>query len=189
MRVAILASGTGSNAKSILQYFQDHQTIQITLIGSNRTGAGVLEIADKMGVDTYSFSNSDLRQGDVLETFRQKKIDFIILAGFLALVPLSLVHAYENRILNIHPALLPKYGGKGMYGHHVHAAVKEQNENHSGMTIHLVNPEFDKGKIIFQAAIKLSQEDTPEDIQKKVLVLEHQYYAGVVESYIHSMSN
>jgi len=187
IRVAIFASGTGSNARCLMQHFKDHQDILVSMVASDKPNAGVLDIATSYEVPTYTFTKQELREGNVEQDLKSKKVDFIILAGFLALIPETLVQSYLHRIINIHPSLLPNYGGKGMFGQHVHKAVKQNQENQSGMTIHLVNKEFDKGKVLFQATTTLNEEDTAEQIQKKVLVLEHQFFAGVVESYIQSV--
>lgn len=184
IRVAVLASGSGSNAKCIMQYFQNHKTIQIALVASNKADAGVLDHAQKFNVPTYTFTKEELNSGNVLLELEKQAIDFIVLAGFLALIPQTLVSIFSQRILNIHPSLLPHYGGKGMYGMHVHTAVKEQQESKSGITIHLVNEEFDKGKVLFQASTAIKADDTADQIQSKVLVVEHQYFSSVIESYI-----
>ena len=184
IRLAILASGSGSNAQCIINHFQNHPTISIQLIGSNRSKAYVLERAKESNIPFFIFSQQELNEGKVLETLIQQQINYIVLAGFLALIPAQLVKQFENRILNIHPSLLPKFGGKGMYGLHVHQAVKQAAEKWSGPTIHLVNENFDEGKILFQARVKIHDEDRAEKIQQKVLHLEHRHFAHVVESYI-----
>lgn len=180
--IAILASGGGSNAKKILAYFQDRDDVNITLIITNKKNAGVISHARDHAVTTLHISRPYLYDSEqILTVLQSEKIDLIVLAGFLWLVPSYLVKSYPNKIVNIHPALLPKYGGKGMYGHHVHKAVKDNNEQESGMTIHYVNERFDEGGHIFQALAPLDAKDSPEDIGKKVLALEHMHYARVID--------
>ncbi len=182
MNIAIFASGSGSNARKIMEYFQSSGVGRVVLVVCNRKNAGVIGIAAEFGVpvqmiDRNLFYESE-RLLDVLESYRT---DFIALAGFLWLIPGYLIKAYPDRIVNIHPALLPKYGGHGMYGHHVHEAVKAAGEQESGPTIHFVNEHYDEGDIIFQTSCRLSPEDTPEDIARKVLSLEHEHYPRVIE--------
>lgn len=182
MNIAIFASGGGSNARKIMEYFQSSGVGRVVLVVCNRKNAGVIGIAAEFDVpvqmiDRNLFYESE-RLLDVLESYRT---DFIALAGFLWLIPGYLIKAYPDRIVNIHPALLPKYGGHGMYGHHVHEAVKAAGEQESGPTIHFVNEHYDEGDIIFQTSCRLSPEDTPEDIARKVLSLEHEHYPRVIE--------
>jgi phosphoribosylglycinamide formyltransferase 1 len=184
-RLAVFASGSGSNARQIMTYFQAHPDISVAVLVCNKPGAGVLDIAREMDVPTLMIRRSEFYDTELLlgqlQAFR---IDWIALAGFLWLVPEYLVRAYPNRIFNIHPALLPKYGGKGMYGHFVHEAVKAAGEKESGMTIHLVDEHYDRGKMLFQAACPLDAADTPDMIAQKVLALEHAHYARVIEQTI-----
>jgi phosphoribosylglycinamide formyltransferase-1 len=187
INIAILASGSGSNAQKLMDHFQDHPEIKISLLASNKKDAFALQRAKDMNVDTHHFSNAELKDGSLQILLSNKHIHLIVLAGFLALIPQGLIEAFPEKIINIHPSLLPKYGGKGMYGMHVHQAVKEAKETYSGLTIHLVNEEFDKGKVLFQATVKIQEEDTAEDIASKVLNLEHRYFAQVVESYLCSL--
>ena len=182
-RVAIFASGRGSNAQKIVECSKhEHSNFEVACILSNRKNAGVLDFARDHGIKC-KFIPKKIFSSDylLLEYLFDQKIDLIVLAGFLKLIPKFLVHAYPKRIMNIHPALLPKYGGKGMYGHHVHKAVYDAKESHSGMTIHYVNEMYDKGEIIFQIARKISADDTPDDIAQKVLELEHQFYPKLVD--------
>lgn len=184
-RLAIFASGGGSNAEKIIQHFSTHDEIEVGLIYSNRKGAYVIERAINHDIAFEVKSNSALlEQATILDLLSLHKIDYIILAGFLQLIPAYLIKAFQNRIINIHPSLLPNYGGKGMYGKHVHAAVKAANESKSGITIHLVNEKYDEGAIIAQYRREILPSDTSEDIGKKVLFLEHQYYPKVIEDYI-----
>jgi phosphoribosylglycinamide formyltransferase 1 len=183
--IAIFASGGGSNARKIIEYFADSESIKVALVVSNKADAGVLEIGRGAGISTSTITRRELQESEViLNVLRENKIDFIVLAGFLLLVPAYLVRAYEGRIVNIHPALLPKYGGKGMHGDHVHEAVHAAGERVSGMTVHYVNEVYDSGAIIFQAECALEPTDTPMDIARKVLALEHAHYAPVIEHVI-----
>ena len=180
--IAIFVSGTGSNARKIIEYFQGHSTIQCTLLISNKASAPALEMAKEKGLDTLVLRRKSFyEETSLLETLAGASIDFIVLAGFLWLVPDYLVEAFPKKIVNIHPALLPKYGGKGMYGHHVHQAVKDNQETESGITIHYVNEHYDEGAIIFQATCAINPEDSAEMIGKKVLQLEHQHFAPQIE--------
>jgi phosphoribosylglycinamide formyltransferase-1 len=180
--IAIFASGTGSNARKIVEYFAANAHIQVRLIVSNRAEAPVLEMAAENGIPTQVLTRKSFYESEaILSTLDAHQIDLIVLAGFLWLVPPYLVEAYDRRIINIHPALLPRYGGKGMYGMHVHRAVKAAGETESGMTIHYVNAHYDEGDIIFQARCPLHSDDSPEEIAAKVLALEHRYFAPTIE--------
>lgn len=185
-RLAILASGSGSNAEKIMEHFQGSVKAEIALIASNKAEAFVLERAKKFGVPTFTFTRKEMEAGVLLEKLQEEKIDWVILAGFLLKIPKELIRAFPNRMVNIHPALLPKYGGKGMYGHHVHEAVKAAGDTETGITIHLVNEQYDEGKIIFQAATSVTPEDTPDSIAQKVHALEHRYFPEVIESLLGS---
>jgi phosphoribosylglycinamide formyltransferase 1 len=183
-KIAIFASGRGTNAQKIVEKSADMH-YNTALIVSNKQDAQVLDFAAQKGIKTLVLErNSFYNTTDLLEALKAENIDLIVLAGFLWLVPEYLIEAYNDRIVNIHPALLPKYGGKGMYGMKVHEAVKRNGEKESGITIHLVNKEYDKGEIVFQATVALSEEDTAEEIAKKVLELEHEYFAQVVDKVI-----
>lgn len=180
-RIAIFASGTGTNAERIIRHLVGNSKVQVTLVLSNNPDAAVLQKAEHLGVQTKVFTKAELNiTGEVLRLLKDKHIDLIVLAGFLLLIPDELVQAYSNRIINIHPALLPKHGGKGMYGMHVHRAVKACGDMETGITIHLVNAEYDKGRILFQASCAVTPEDTPETIAAKVQALEQQYFPSVV---------
>lgn len=180
--IAILASGSGSNAENIVNYFSDKQGVKIVLFATENPKAFVIERAKKLGVDSVVFSMDEFRNGDFIKVLNSHKVDFIILAGFLKLVPEYLINAYPNRIINIHPALLPKYGGKGMYGNKVHEAVIANKEAESGITIHYVNNNYDEGGIIFQAKCSIDENDTPETLAQKVHKLEYEHYPKVIES-------
>lgn len=183
--IAILASGNGTNAEAIIHYFEDKPGIQIALIISNRKKAYVLERARNHAIESRVLGREEFYDEhtltDLLSSF---EIDFIVLAGFLWLIPPSLIRAYPDRIVNIHPALLPKYGGAGMYGMHVHEAVKAAGDKETGITIHMVNENYDEGRIIFQARCALDESDSPENIASKVHALEYQYYPGIIESIV-----
>ena len=180
--IAILASGSGSNAEEIMKYFQDSKKGKVILIGSNKKEAYVLERAKKFDVPTFIFNKTQLEEGMVTQILKDAKVDLVVLAGFLLKIPENLLEVYPNEIINIHPALLPKYGGKGMYGMKVHEAVKGARDTETGITIHLVNEQYDEGKIIFQAAVQLDPEDNPDTIAKKVHQLEYKYFPNVIES-------
>jgi len=182
IRLAIFGSGGGSNAQAIIDYFARHDHIEIALIVSNRKKAFILERGQNENIATSYIPKSDfVEDNGVTVQLKEHKIDAIILAGFLLLVPPYLIQKYPNKILNIHPALLPKYGGKGMYGMNVHRAVHAAKEDRSGITIHYVNEHYDEGNIIAQFKVALEPEDDPEVIAKKVLGLEHEHYAEVIE--------
>lgn len=183
-RLAILASGSGSNAEKIMEYFKDSQKATISLVASNKADAFVLERARKFGVPTFTFTRKEMDAGLLSNKLQEEKIDWVILAGFLLKIPEDLIRAFADHMVNIHPALLPKYGGKGMYGHHVHEAVKEAGDTETGITIHLVNEHYDEGKIIFQAATSLTEDDTPDTIAQKVHALEHRYFPEVIDSLV-----
>ncbi len=186
--IAILASGAGSNAQKILEYFSDRMDIAVRLIISNKKEAGVLNIAKLASIDTFVATRDTFYSTtDLLVELDKRNIDFIVLAGFLWLIPPYLIQHYPDRIINIHPALLPKYGGKGMYGHFVHEAVHLAKDTHSGITIHFVNEKYDEGSIVFQERCEILPSDQPEDIAKKVQVLEHSYYPTVIDQLVSSL--
>jgi phosphoribosylglycinamide formyltransferase-1 len=167
-----------------MEYFQDSTKAEIALVASNKSDAFVLERAKKFEVPTFTFSRKEMEAGELLKKLQAEKIDWVILAGFLLKIPVELIRAFPDHMVNIHPALLPKYGGKGMYGSHVHEAVKAAGDTETGITIHLVNEQYDEGKIIFQAAATVSVDDTSETIAAKVHALEHRYFAEVIESLV-----
>lgn len=185
IKIAIFLSGSGSNARRICEYYKNHSTIEVGLLASNKLNSGTKEIANDFDLPYYIFDKNEYNDQELmLQLLKSYQIDYIILAGFLWLIPNYLLQNYTNKIINIHPALLPKYGGKGMHGVHVHQAVYENNEKESGITIHLCNEKYDEGKILFQSKVNLSATDTPDIIAQKVLKLEHQYFAKVIEEYI-----
>lgn len=182
VRIAVLASGNGSNAQRLAEYFAGNRDISIPLIISNKKDAYVHERAKGLGIPSYCFSRAQFSEVDeVLDLLKEYRIDVIVLAGFLLLVPEKIIKAFPDRVVNIHPALLPKYGGKGMYGHHVHEAVIAAGEQESGITIHLVNEKYDDGRYLFQARCTLTPEDTPETLAQKIHLLEYEHFPKVVE--------
>ncbi len=184
IRIAILASGSGTNAENIVHYFKNNNSITVVQILSNKKDAYVLERAKHLNVDSLTFSRTDFYNSEELLTNLKLNADYIILAGFLWKIPTSIIEAFPNKIINIHPALLPKYGGKGMYGMHVHRAVVENNEKESGITIHYVNENYDEGAIVFQKSFEVLDSDTPEDVAKKIHVLEQENFPKVIEKVI-----
>ncbi|PLX11701.1 MAG: phosphoribosylglycinamide formyltransferase [Marinilabiliales bacterium] len=186
-RIAIFASGSGTNAENIINFFKENKKIEISFIFSNNKNAYVIQRAINHGIKYHIFSRPEFYESNtVLEILQDNNIDFIVLAGFLWLVPETLVKAYPNKIINIHPALLPKYGGKGMYGSKVHEAVVKNKEKESGITIHYVNNEYDKGNVIFQAKCSVLATDTPDDVTKKVHELEYAHFPKVIDKLINS---
>ncbi len=183
-RIAILASGSGTNAQRLVEHFRDHPAASVVLIGCDQPSAGVLQRAWDLGVPAFLFNGAQLRDGTLLRELQGQAIDLVVLAGFLRLIPASLVQAYPRRILNIHPALLPKYGGKGMYGHHVHTAVIAAGEQESGITIHFVNERYDEGEHLLQARCPVLPGDTPGTLAARVHALEHAHYPVVVEQVV-----
>ena len=181
-KVAIFASGSGTNAENIIKYFSDSTSVQIVVVLSNKSDAGVHARAKNLGIPSFSFSNAEFKEGvAILKKLEEFNTDFIVLAGFLAMIPSNIINLYDNRIINIHPALLPKFGGKGMYGHYVHEAVFAEKETESGITIHYVNERYDEGKIIFQTSFPILPEDTVGDIETKVHDLEYMHFPQVIE--------
>ena len=182
IRLAILASGNGTNAQRISEYFAHHDKVQVACIIYNRKDAYVAERARRLGVPAKYFGRKDFYEnGRVLEYLREQHIDWVILAGFLWLVPEDILNAFPNHIINIHPALLPKYGGKGMFGEHVHEAVIAHHEKESGITIHLVDNHYDRGTTLFQAKCQLTDEDTPDTLAAKIHELEQNHFPLIIE--------
>jgi len=184
-RICIFASGSGTNAEAIIKYFQHHPSIEIELVLTNNPAAAVLEKAKKASVKSRVFNKSQFSESDeIVQLLQAHGITHLVLAGFLLLIPKNLVATYPNKIVNIHPALLPKFGGKGMYGLKVHEAVKASGEKETGITIHEVNENYDEGKIIFQAKCPVLPTDTPEQIAVKVHALEYLHFPKVVEDWL-----
>lgn len=179
-RIAIFASGSGTNAQNIIEYFSENEFVVIDSLWSNNSNAYALERAEKLGVETFVFTRDEYRNTNfVVEELQKRKVNLVVLAGFLWLIPLNLIRIF--RIINIHPALLPKYGGKGMYGMNVHQAVVDNKDTMSGISIHYVNEKYDEGKIIFQAKCPVLPTDSPEDVAAKVHELEYKYFPEVIE--------
>lgn len=183
--IAIFASGSGTNAENIIQYFENHPKIRVSLVMTNKQDAGVIQRAERINTTCLVFSKNDLYEtGKVTDILNKYEIHFIVLAGFLWLIPTSLIQLYPGKIINIHPALLPSYGGKGMYGHLVHEAVIKNREIESGITIHLVNAEYDKGEILFQSKCEVLPGDTASSLAQRIHQLEYQHYPRVIEQFI-----
>jgi len=181
-KIAIFASGNGSNAEHITRFFRQRKTADVHLILSNNSNAKVLERAKKLSVPAVVFNRSDFSNTNkISDLLVANKIDLIVLAGFLWLIPLNILQSFRNRIINIHPALLPKYGGKGMFGMRVHEAVIDSGDKQSGITIHYVNEKYDEGLIIFQAKVAVDTTDTPESLASKIHELEYAHFPVVIE--------
>lgn len=190
INIAIFASGAGSNAQKIIDYFRNNAAVKIALIVCNNPEAGVLSIASKETIPSLLIKKKKFYDEDAyIPDLKQYDISFIVLAGFLWKVPSNLINQYPNSIVNIHPALLPKYGGKGMYGNKVHEAVITANEKESGITIHYVDEVYDHGNIIFQATCPVEEKDTPVSLAKKVHQLEHRYYPEIIAGLIKAPNN
>lgn len=182
--VILFASGAGSNVQAILDYFRGNDKVHFPLIVSNKAQAGVLDIAEREGIDFLLIDKATFCSEVFLDNLEAYDADLLVLAGFLWKIPTFLIKAYDRKIINIHPSLLPKYGGKGMYGSHVHQAVIENKEVESGITIHLVNEEYDKGTILLQKKVEVLGYDTQETLANKIHVLEHEWFSQVIESLI-----
>ena len=181
--IAIFASGEGSNALAIAQYFAGRRDVTIKILLSNREGAGVHAKMQSMNIPTVTFTREQWQQADeILKVLNDNDIDLIVLAGFLCIIPDAIINAYQGRIINIHPSLLPYYGGPGMWGHHVHQAVIDAGDTQSGITIHHVTTEVDGGKIVFQASCPVMPGDTPDTLATRIHALEHAHYPVVIES-------
>jgi phosphoribosylglycinamide formyltransferase 1 len=183
INIAILASGAGSNANAVAHYFKENQAINIKLIVCNVKDVGVFKVADAHQIKSVLLPNHEI-DSKLLSLLRIHQIDFVVLAGFLRKIPADVTAAYANKMVNIHPALLPAYGGKGMYGARVHQAVIESQEKESGITIHLVNDHYDEGGILFQASCAIEPNETPESLAGKIHVLEHRHFAPIIEQHI-----
>jgi len=181
IKIEIFASGNGSNAENIVQYFKNNSKISVDLIVSNNKNAFVLERAKKLGIESKIFTKSDFAdEYKIISFLKERKVNFIVLAGFLLQIPKYLIEIYPQKIMNIHPALLPNYGGKGMYGNKVHQAVIDAKEKESGITIHFVNDKYDEGEIIFQAKCPILKSDTAETVAEKIHKLEYAYFPQII---------
>ncbi|WP_017730040.1 phosphoribosylglycinamide formyltransferase [Nafulsella turpanensis] len=190
IKIAIFASGSGTNAERFFEYFKDSSLAEVALLACNNKEAYVLERAKRHQVPVQLFSNQEIKAGEpVVQKLKEARIDFIVLAGFLRLIPAELVAEYPQRIVNIHPALLPKWGGKGMYGMRVHEAVRAAGEKEAGISIHYVNEAYDEGDIIFQASCPVEPEDGPAEIAQKVHRLEYAHYPRVVEKLLRQLAD
>ena len=183
-RIAIFASGSGTNAEAIIKYFKDHPLIKIELVLTNNPNALVLERAKKFAVPTKVFNREEFSSDAVVSWLRECGVTHIVLAGFLWLIPALLLKSYPNEIVNIHPALLPKFGGKGMYGMKIHELIRSLNETETGITIHLINEKYDEGPILYQGRCQVASTDTPNDIANKVHQMEYANYPRVIEQWI-----
>jgi phosphoribosylglycinamide formyltransferase-1 len=179
--IVVFASGSGSNAIKIYEYFQKDKSVNIKALFSNKKSAPVIQKFQNIGIRTIVFEKNNLDDGGVLKTLLNLNPSLIILAGFLLKMPAEIINSFKNRIINIHPALLPSYGGKGMYGINIHRRVIENNELLSGLTIHYVNKDYDTGAIIFQKKVELSENESAETLSKKILKLEHLHYPRIIE--------
>lgn len=183
--IAVFASGTGTNAVRLIEHFQNSSLAEVCVLVCNKPDAPVVEKAGSLGVEVLVVDNETCENGlTLLQELDYREVEWIVLAGFLRKIPVNVIHRYPERIINVHPSLLPKFGGKGMYGMHVHRAVVEAGEKESGITIHLVNEEFDKGRILAQYSVALSTDDNAEAVALKVQQLEHQYFAYIVDQTI-----
>ena len=188
--IAIFVSGSGTNCENIIRHFTDSKNVKIALVLSNRSDAYALVRADKYNIPTVILPKTDFyKEEQLLGLMQTYAIDFIVLAGFLLMIPDFLIHAYNRRMVNLHPALLPKFGGKGMYGHHVHEAVKAAGETETGMTVHWVSSICDGGEIIAQYRTPINPEDTPDDIAAKEHILEQKYFPKVIEQVLQSLNS
>ena len=188
IQIAIFASGSGTNAVNIYQYFNQSKNINIGVIITDNPTAGIIEKARQLSIPVEIVDKATRTSTEIVELLDSYAIDFIVLAGYLKLIPPVLIKAYPNKIVNIHPALLPNYGGKGMYGMHVHQAVINNKATHSGITIHVVNEQYDKGKILVQKAFSLKGIHNAEQLANEIHQYEYQYYPRVIEAYIKSIS-
>lgn len=188
--IAIFASGKGTNADRLMHYFKDSPDISIRLVLSNRVDAGVLSIANNHKVNVEICSNAEIEKGEKLIALMQKhKIDYVVLSGFLRKIPAALINVYPGKIINIHPSLLPKHGGKGMYGDHVHEAVIKAQDKKTGITIHTIDERYDHGKQLAQFEVELDQNETISTVRDKVQLLEHIHFGPTVEKYIQTQKN
>lgn len=184
-RLALFASGAGSNALNIIDHFKNNERIEVAFVLTNRIDAQVIEASKKKFIPTIVLDNIQVADGEFLSDLcKKEKIDFIILAGYLRLIPKKFIEYFPERIVNVHPALLPKFGGKGMYGENVHLAVLEKKETESGITIHFIDEHFDQGRIIAQFYCEIDSEETLTTLKKKIQVLEHSYFPLVIEKTI-----
>jgi phosphoribosylglycinamide formyltransferase-1 len=186
-KIILFASGSGTNTETIIRYFAAHQMAKVIAVYTNNPRAGVIQKAQHLQVPTVVFDRNDFESGKILAELKQLQPDLVVLAGFLWKIPAHFIAAFPQKILNIHPALLPKYGGKGMYGMYVHQAVLDQKETETGISIHLVNEQYDQGALLFQASTSVSDCHTAQDVADKVHALEKQHFSAVIESYLSTL--
>ena len=187
LNIMIFASGSGTNAENIIEYFSTSDLARVSCVLTNNPKAGVIERAEKLNVPVRKFNKTEMNREQFL-TFLTENADFIVLAGFLLMVPKKIISEFQGRMINVHPALLPKYGGKGMYGMHVHKAVVDNKEKESGITIHYVNEHYDEGAIIFQKRVTLNDSDTPEDVAAKIHTLEQENFPIIIENLLKELN-
>ena len=183
-RLALFASGSGTNVQNICEYFHNHNSIKPEIVLSDKEDAYALERAKHLNIKSEYFNYISTSSEELLAKIKDHKVTHIILAGYLRLVPSKIIKTFKNKILNIHPSLLPKFGGKGFYGHHVHKSVLESNEPESGITIHLVNEKYDEGKILFQKSTPIFDNDDVESLSSRIHNLEYKYYPQIIEKYL-----
>lgn len=187
-KIVIFASGSGTNAEKVIEYLNKTVEKKVSAVFTNKRNAGVIARAERLNVPVYVFDRADLYEtGRVDDLLEKEEPDLIVLAGFLWLIPGKMIRNYERRIINVHPALLPKYGGKGMYGMNVHKAVIENGEKKSGISIHYVNENYDEGSIIFQATCRVDPDDTPESLAERIHVLEHLYFPQIINDLLNKL--
>lgn len=187
-KIILFASGSGTNAEAIIRHFASQKTAKVEAVFTNNPSAMVIARAQSLNVPVVIFTRAEFESGKVLEIMKQFSPDLIVLAGFLWKMPAAIVQAFPDKILNIHPALLPKYGGKGMYGLHVHQAVLDHNETETGISIHVVNEHYDEGALLFQQSVSIVHCQSAEEVAQKVHELEHVYFSSVIESYLTSQT-
>lgn len=185
--IVVFASGSGTNAENLVRYFENHPTMQVVFILSNKPQAYVHQRAKALGIPSYTYTKEEFTNGTVLKLLQENNIDFVVLAGYMVMIDNDMLEAFPQRIVNIHPSLLPKYGGKGMHGDKVHQAVVAAGETESGITIHYLNDEYDAGDVVFQAVCEVLPTDTPDDVATKVHALEYEWYPKVVEQLVKSL--
>ena len=183
-RLVLFASGSGTNVENIIRHFQNNKTIKVTQVLTNKKSAKVIDRCNILNISSLYFNKEDFYQSDFILNLLKEKADFIILAGFLWKIPQNIIDSFPNKIINIHPALLPKYGGKGMYGKYIHQAIVKNKETETGITIHFVNENYDEGAIIFQKSVKLSQKDTVNDVARKISILEMANFPRIIEEVV-----
>lgn len=188
VRIIIFASGSGTNAENLIKYFANSNIASVTEVMTNNSKAGVIDRCTRLNVPSKIFNASEMSD-DVFQEALARKADLIVLAGFLRKIPQGIIDRFKDRIINIHPALLPKYGGKGMYGMNVHQAVVDHGESETGISIHLVNEHYDEGAILFQARVAVDRSDTAQDVAQKVHGLEYAHFPRVIEDYINNTLN